>query len=1099
MLRVTTLYASAAAAAYYAHYLADAPGEEPGVWWGRQADGLGLTGPVTEDALEMLLSGRDAVSRTRLGRELIDLVKRDGSVVRAVAGFDATFSAPKSLSVWWALTGDDRLLDAHDVAVAATLQHLERFGSTTRIRVDGRRLHPDSHGLTVAVFGQSTSRDDDPQIHSHAVISAKVQSDDGRWFALDARYLKRQQRMLGGLYQSLLRSELTCRFGVGWSPIVNGQAEIAGVPRDLLRAFSKRSVEIDAALAGKVAEFVDRQGRTPSRFEHAALERQAARDTRHKKSGSGVTELGSRWRVEAEAVGWTGVQLTDAIEAAGREHASRPVTGVTVGEILDDVSTSRSSWCRADVLRAICDRQRALPQMPAPRWLGVLERATDRVVEHCVNLDPPDAKTCRASDGRSVWIEPVAPGLTSDAVLAQEEEIVVWAIEAQLDDPAPSTTVNPEGLDVLQADAAAAVAGSDDLVLVIGPAGTGKTRMLTAARTDLHAHCRPVFGLAPTAKAARTLERDTGMIADTVAKLLHEWSRPDRPPESLWQLPEQTTVVVDDAGMLGTGDLHRLVTLAQHNEWRLVLVGDPRQLQAVGRGGLFDQLCRNGRVHQLEQIHRFTHRWEAEASLQLRDGDPRALDAYQAHGRIRAGTLDEHLAWITEHWIADHHRGHSVAVVASTNEHVDTLNAAVQTARITAGHLDPDTAVAVGGGEHACVGDLVATRRNNRRLSTTTGQPVRNRELWTVSATHVDGSITVSHTDGHGHVDLPADYVRQQVRLGYAATEPGYQSDTVTIGIELASTATTRRGVYVATTRGRDENWICVITNSPDVAEARDVLEGVLAVDRADVPAVTQRQRLAQQDHEAAPLTRQARAGRCEIPDWFDQLRDQTRAELANLEQQAAANVASRERLRADLAAAQHEVDRLDQATRWEREQLAAAQHHVDDATRQHRAAVHRLDSSGLRGRRHRRRDLAAAENRLTWASRTLHQLHQQAPPDVDRYHQAQQHVHDLCDELRNHTTCELLDRYTITDRISHLHQRLDALDTWWRFATGDSVAVTRLGEIVDILGNVNEHYGHYRCLAATVKQHAVDAGIELPTVEPALPGFEPPGLDIGL
>ena len=85
-----------------------------------------------------MLSGRDPVSGSPLGRELLDRYRADGRVVRAVSGFDATFSAPKSLSVWWALTGDDRLLDAHDVAVAAALEHLERFGSTTRIRSNGR-------------------------------------------------------------------------------------------------------------------------------------------------------------------------------------------------------------------------------------------------------------------------------------------------------------------------------------------------------------------------------------------------------------------------------------------------------------------------------------------------------------------------------------------------------------------------------------------------------------------------------------------------------------------------------------------------------------------------------------------------------------------------------------------------------------------------------------------------------------------------------------------------------------------------------------------------------------------------------------------------
>ena len=191
-----------------------------------------------------LLEGRDPVSGTRLGRALVDRVTADGRVVKAVAGFDATFSAPKSVSVLWALTGDERFLEAHDVAVAAALNHLERFGSTTRKRCNGGRLHLDTDGLTAAVFRQTTSRADDPQIHTHAVVSAKVQTPDGNWWALDARYLKKHQRMLGGLYQSVLRNELTHRLGVEWAPIVNGQAEIAGFPAELITVFSKRSADI---------------------------------------------------------------------------------------------------------------------------------------------------------------------------------------------------------------------------------------------------------------------------------------------------------------------------------------------------------------------------------------------------------------------------------------------------------------------------------------------------------------------------------------------------------------------------------------------------------------------------------------------------------------------------------------------------------------------------------------------------------------------------------------------------------------------------------------------------------------------------------------
>src|SRR5215831_14335897 len=136
MLRVTTLYSSSAVAtaAYYTRYLAQAPGEEPGVWFGAQAVGLGLDGRVDADALQLLLEGRDPHCGTSLGLPLRDRALVSGRVVRAVAGFDATFSAPKSVSVWWALTGDAGLLDAHDVAVRAALEHLEHYGATTRIR-----------------------------------------------------------------------------------------------------------------------------------------------------------------------------------------------------------------------------------------------------------------------------------------------------------------------------------------------------------------------------------------------------------------------------------------------------------------------------------------------------------------------------------------------------------------------------------------------------------------------------------------------------------------------------------------------------------------------------------------------------------------------------------------------------------------------------------------------------------------------------------------------------------------------------------------------------------------------------------------------------
>ena len=115
-------------------------------------------GSVDAERLERLLSGCDPNSGIALGNPLVDRTLADGRVVRAVSGFDATISAPKSLSAWWALTGDQRLLDAHDAAVKATIDTLQRYGATTRIRSNGGRLHPDTEGLTLQVLG-STPRE----------------------------------------------------------------------------------------------------------------------------------------------------------------------------------------------------------------------------------------------------------------------------------------------------------------------------------------------------------------------------------------------------------------------------------------------------------------------------------------------------------------------------------------------------------------------------------------------------------------------------------------------------------------------------------------------------------------------------------------------------------------------------------------------------------------------------------------------------------------------------------------------------------------------------------------------------------------------------
>ncbi|HRW39984.1 MAG TPA: MobF family relaxase, partial [Microthrixaceae bacterium] len=228
-MRVTTLKASADrldGLSYYAGLAEDRgrpglgrgpvdyyldPDEPPGRWWGSGRGALGLDGVVAGEDLRVVLEGRHPGSGAGLGRRFGDTSAR---------GFDATFSAPKSVSVLWALSPDSwvraEVLAAHDAAVDAALGWFECHGAVTRRGTDGV-FQVDTQGLTAALFRQHTSRTIDPQLHTHAVISAKVQDPTGRWLSLDARFLKYQQRTIGWIYDAALRAELTNRLGVTWA------------------------------------------------------------------------------------------------------------------------------------------------------------------------------------------------------------------------------------------------------------------------------------------------------------------------------------------------------------------------------------------------------------------------------------------------------------------------------------------------------------------------------------------------------------------------------------------------------------------------------------------------------------------------------------------------------------------------------------------------------------------------------------------------------------------------------------------------------------------------------------------------------------------
>jgi hypothetical protein len=569
--------------------------------------------------------------------------------------------------------------------------------------------------------------------------------------------------------------------------------------------------------------------------------------------------------------------------------------------------------------------------------------------------------------------------------------------------------------------------------------------MLQRAAADLVASGRSVFGVTPTAKAARVLQGETGIPADTVAKLLHEWGRADRPPldEFCWRAG--TTVIVDEAGMIGTSSLHQLVRLAEQQRWRVVLVGDPRQLQAVGRGGLFAELCVTSRVHELTGIHRFSEPWEADASRQLRAGNPTALDAYEAHDRIVAGIFDDHVDRIARELVGLTREGKTVAVTAATNTQVDAVNDAVQQLRLNRGELPADRRVRIGGAEHAHAGDVVVTRRNQRELRTSTGEPVRNRDVWNVAATHADGSLTVSHRAGHGQLRLPADYVREHVRLGYAATEHGNQGDTVEVGLQLVTTATTRRGLYVGATRGRQDNQFYVVTPSSDLVAARDVLDTVLAFDRADVPAVNQRRALAVQQPSVSPVVESDDV----ISGWVAPYR----AGLEDRRDQLVERVRRRDEQRAHAAA---DLAELQPALHVAR---AAWQPYVDRiATLEQqlqtelRPALWKANSDAMHagfGRRHAAsRRAREATSRVDAAQASIVEIRVDGAAVKEELDGLGHHARQLADTATLSSSLDQLDKLDL-DGIDRV---VAALDTWTAWVHGQPIASTRLAAAVETL-----------------------------------------------
>ncbi|MGQ0630472.1 MAG: MobF family relaxase [Sporichthyaceae bacterium] len=909
--------------AYYA-----ASGNPPGRWVGAGLPGLGAgdgkdltTGTVvSEEAMARLFgSGRDPVTGQALGRPYptykpvakriaarvgrlpddlsegdrtaaladIDTQERARPVRSAVAGYDLTFTAPKSVSVLWAL-GDEQVRTAieaaHHDAVAAVLGLVEERFLHTRIGA-GSLIQVPARGAIAAAFDHWDTRAGDPNLHTHLVIANKVQGPDGQWRAVDGRALYSSAVACSEIYDSvladLLATRLPVRFGYrDRGPRRTPTYEIDGIPGPLLAAFSTRSQAITTHVQDLVAAFVDTHGRAPDRIETIRLRQQATLATRPEKHVAPLAQLRDRWRATAQAV--TGqpagaivsTALTSMTGGPSNISATRPATGpAEISDALLDryadatvtaVSTRRATWTQTNLLAEAARITRALRVPDSQARVALLDRVVSAALDRCIPLDPPETAPVPARytdlcpDARPARSE--EPAFTTWATLAAEARLLAAHddICGPTADPAPARAAaehrmpGAPRLSADQARAAATIAASGRrLDLLIGAAGSGKTRALYALRAtwELTHGAGTVIGLAPSAAAAAELATALHISADTVAKWIYE-SDPASATGTPWQLRAGQLVIVDEAAMASTAHLDALTVQAAAAGAKMVLVGDQHQLGSVDAGGAFALLADHGTPVELETPHRFTHTWEAEASRALRLGDPVALDALAAHGRVHGGAAEAMIESAYRAWAADLATGRSSLLLAHDRVTVAQLNRRAQGARVRSGEVDPD-GVALHDGTTAGRGDHIVTRRNDRRLPHADGTFVRNGERWTVEQAHPDGSLTVTQpvTDRPPSgpaavVQLPADYVRAHVELGYAGTIHRAQGSTVDTAHTVAAPGLSRQALYVALTRGREANHAYAVIDhpdqevpAPDLAQARAVLARILATDSAATSA----------------------------------------------------------------------------------------------------------------------------------------------------------------------------------------------------------------------------------------------------------------------
>jgi conjugative relaxase-like TrwC/TraI family protein len=782
-------------------------GESPGRWYGAGASALGLQGEASVAGFQAMFDGRHPTTGELLGRP-------HGR--NAVPAFDVVLRPTKSVSILYGL-GDpatgQAVLQAHHAGLAEAVGYLdEHLGAR---RGHNGVEHVSGQGVLAVGFDHRTSREGDPLLHTHLVIANRVQGPDGRWTALDGRDLYRHRLAADAIYRATYQRELVRSLGVEWTAAdTHGNRELQGMPEELVRSFSKRTGQIDAELDRLAA---DGRERTPR------LVKWAVQATRKPKEHETPDTLYDRWRTEAAEHGVDADTLVrEVTDRTPNRDQDQTVSADATVRLFDQLAgpdglTERAStFARQDVLVALgaglAGAGRAELEALAERFLA--ERAVSVVAD-------------RALEERR-WSTPdllaVEQRLVTSTTSRTGEQTAGVSHQAVRDALAAHPTAGPDQ----QAMVRDLCQGGQGVALVVGRAGTGKTFALGIARHAWQLDGYRLLASAPTGIATMSLQGEGFEDVATCDRLLGDL---DRGRE---QLDARTVLVVDEAGMLGSRKLARLLDHAEQAQAKVVLVGDDRQLAPIDAGGGFRALRLRLGASELTENRRQHQAWEREALDLVRSGlVDEAVAAYQAHDRVvaadskPAATLALLQDWWTAYQEADQDPAQEVVVLAARRAEVDRLNTACQELLAARGRL---------GGERLqvedrqlAVGDRVVCGHN-----AIAELGVANGSRGTITALDPEARILTIRLDGTDgqEVTLPRSYLdgrgrserNRRVDLAYATT--GHRAQGLTRGRALVRLTGTEdvNWLYVQLSRARkDTRLYAVVGPEPQGAGELDL------------------------------------------------------------------------------------------------------------------------------------------------------------------------------------------------------------------------------------------------------------------------------------